>query len=327
MSRISRLVVSTALSLSAILGTSIAAGAHGAPLPIGHIGLGHIGLTHGLALNAHSHLATPFPGAGSFTSRINGYNIKNVITAGFANGQNYAVNQATGGAVNSGFLTGRLYFGGGSTYFNLGPTYNFAIGSNPFNTGNPPLPATAPSGPNSISFANVGALKHGGGGSGIFSAAAFGKGGTFGTSGAGRAQSSFYKTLAGSSTLAGEKSILSLGPLTGGQFYGSFADGTAGSLHNYASSVLAFGNNPFNTTSFSTITGPFTSYLTFGSTTRMITGGQLAFTVYSPGFNYGIYGISFGNSPFNIGSTGGSFSFASYKNVINLAALAKLGTK
>jgi hypothetical protein len=316
--KIGLLNLKTACSAALAISSSVLpAMSHGVIFPPLHTNLSHF------ALNSHS--AFVLPGAGSTSLRLNSLLIKQTITGSYAAGQNFAINNAIGGAVTGGLLKGNLfpYSPPTSNVSNPGISYGFgnAFTGNTFVSGN------------FINFANAGGgFKHGvatGGGGGFsgfsgkpLTGSAFSKGFVFsGASGSERAVNNFYKTLSGSSALAGEKSITSLGNITGGQFVGVIGTYTPTQLNNYVNVLYAFGNAP--NASLSVVHGTQTSFLDFSSgVTRQITSGQLHGTFYTAGSNDGMYGLSFGASPFN---HLGLFSSSGFNNIINLAPLfAKL---
>jgi hypothetical protein len=275
------------------------------------------------------HVGTTLPGVGSSTMRLNAYLTKQTIFTTFGAGQNYALNQAVGGAVSSGILTGRLYDQTPTNYVqNSGgfiSSYTYAFAGNPFN--NPALSGTPfPTG-NSINFVNNGiSFKHGvasGGGTGVGVGGRFfgGSGAALTGSGAQRAVQGYYKSLSGISAFAGEKSIAGLGPVTGGQFVGTIGVISGPTTDNYLGILFAFGNNPINATFPATLPLAQSTYLLFGNVARTVTSGQLIGNFYAPGINFGRYAISMGSNPFN---KIGLFPTSSFSNNLFFAAFTKL---
>ncbi len=313
--------IAIACSLIAVMqvaSTDGAATAHGVvtPLPVSRAAATASSLKT-LLLHRKNALL-PLAGTGSATVRINNQTLKSIITNGYSGGQTVAINSQLGGLVKSGNLNGVLYFNfdSPSGYQNGNTNFSFAIGGAPrvvvgevsgtFNTSN------------TLTFAASSILKQR-----VSSALPY----SAGLSGAEKARTALYKSLSTASTAAGEKSITSLGQLSGGELYGTFGSyGGSGVYEPYATSSFAFGNNPYN--SFSNAVLPTTqlkNYLSFANgVTRTVTGGQLTFVItteVSPTsiYDYGTYGIAFGNSPYN-----GIFShyqISLLKNIINLAAL------
>jgi hypothetical protein len=276
--------------------------AHGALIPIT---LGHTHSTLGLG---HTHSVLAFPGAGSFTTRVNSSIIKSITAAGYSNGQSLAVSKLVQGAVSSGYLSGQTYYNfGGTNYFNY-TLQTYSIGSNPYN--NSSIPASSvPTNINYLTFVSGGSLGPNKGAVALP---------VFGLSGAQRTKTAFYNSIASSSTYAGYKSIQSLGPITGGELNGTFFYGAGSNFDAYGKVILALGNNPLNSGSIGTLINPsLSNYLTFGSVTRQIVGGQLTFNLYAPFYNtnYGPYALAFGNSPLNVG-IGPVFPMTSFHSAI-----------
>jgi hypothetical protein len=224
------------------------------------------------------------------------------VFAGYSKGQSLALSNAiTGGPISSGYLNGATYFNFGGPNYNYFAVQQYAIGSNPYNNSSI-NPSTVPTnGPGYLTFVSGGSGGSGGGSLGPHKGPFTLPG--YGNSRADLTKAAFYKSIAGSSTDLGFKSIQSLGPLTGGQLSGTFFYTISGNRFGaYSNIILALGNNPLNTSSIPTLYSPtLSNYLTFGSVTKQITGGSLAFNVYakSLGNNYGSYAFAFGNSPFN----------------------------
>jgi hypothetical protein len=282
---------------------------HGVIFPPVHANLSRFAL--------HSHSNFVLPGTGSTSMRVNSLLIKQTIVGGYSAGQNFAINSAIGGAVSGGLLNGNLFI-------YTPPVSNFGTPGVSYGFGNAFTGNTSVSG-NFINFADVGGgfkmgvAASGGGFSNLSGkpliGAAFSKGIVFsGASGSQRAVSSFYKTLTGYSAFSGEKSITSLGNLTGGQFVGAFGNYSPPFIDNNFTTIYAFGNAPGG--SATTLFGTQTSFLIFGSVTRQITSGQLFGNFYLPGNNLGRFALSFGASPFN---HSGLISSNGFSNAINLA--------
>jgi hypothetical protein len=311
-----------ALTFSLIAGMQVAstysaAIAHGVvtPLPVNHAAATASALKT-LLLHRKNALL-PLAGTGSATVRFNNQTLKSIITNGYSGGQTAAINSQLGGLVKSGNLNGVLYYNYGSPsgYLSLGD-FSFAIGGAPrvglgevsgtFNTSN------------TLTFAASSILKQRVGSALPYSA---------GLSGAEKARTALYKSLSTASTAAGEKSITSLGQLSGGELYGTFGHyGGAGVYLPYATSSIAFGNNPYNSISNTYLpTTQLKNYLTYANgVTRTVTGGQLTFITTTEGsptsiYDYGTYGLAFGNSPYN--GVFSSYQISLLKNIINLAAL------
>jgi len=318
----SLLAWSTTLIASLGFANLLPVSAHGAVFPV------NLTSTHfasKFALAGHTRASVGPSGVGSLSTRLNANLIKSIVTAGYSNGQNFAVAHELGGAISSGVLTGSFYTPSGATY-NYSGSFNWAIGSNPYNIGGGGgFASSIPTG-NSLTFVNGGtsSFKTGGGAGG----ALFGvKGSSIysGISGAQRAQHILFKSIAGSSTYAGEKSIQSLGPITGGVLNGVLGEQGGANLFNFFKAAYIFGNNPLITPSFSPIpASQIGNYITFGNVTRQVSDGQFLGTLYTaPHTKFGTYGFSFGNSPFN---TLGTFPISGIHNAINFYPLV-LGHK
>jgi hypothetical protein len=292
--RFRKLVVACSVAIAG--GLNASAYAHGLILPTTHLGFtrqrAYIGPT----------------GVGSLSTRLNASIVKSVITSGYANGQNHAINQQLGGLVSGGYLSTQTYFNTGFSNLNRGETIGIAIGNNPFNNS---TNTQFPNSPNYLSFSVPTKGQSGG---------FLGPSPTAGISGAERSVNAFYKSLAGSSTSAGEKSITSLGSLQGGFLTGTFYHSGA----PFQVDAVAFGNNPYFTNPVSVLPASVVgqNYLSFSGGTRLVLGGTFTATLYnlSPFQNFGTYGYAFGNSPFNHGLVGPPSSTA-FSNALYLARL------
>ena len=288
------------------------------PLPVSHATATANALK---TLLLHRKFATlPVAGTGSATVRINNRVIKSIVTGGYSAGQNQAITSQLGGAIKNGNLNGAIYFNSGlpTGYFNNGSIYSFAIGGAPqFGTGSFTGVASTS---NTLSFAASAIFKQHNAGTVLPYSG--------GISGAEKARTALYKSLATTSTAAGQKSVTALGPITGGELYGTFGQTLGGGIYApYTLGAIAFGSSPYNTTAIPILpTSQFRDYLTFANgATRTVTGGQLAFNLTFPTgsnryFSFGGYGIAFGNSIYNNGIFT-PFQQSLLKNVLNLARL------
>jgi hypothetical protein len=219
---------------------------------------------------------------------------KAIVQNAFNYGTSISATNILQAQISNGSLTGGLYFNvGGNTYEQIaGQTpATLTLGSNPFNIGGgaTPPPAVGPSTNNFLDLKTILLKPSGGGMTGIKVLLPGGPPPSH-LSLATQSVLNRFKGLNEGGVAAGLKAG-TLGPITSGEFSGTFYDGFPGGVYQPTGRfVFAFGNNPLN------ITQPFVpvqitnlaNFVDFGTLQKTISAGRLFSTVYAPTVREGV---------------------------------------
>jgi hypothetical protein len=143
-------------------------------------------------------------------------------------------------------------------------------------------------------------------------------------SGALRAFSAQDKAIGLQASGLGAKTILSMGPLTGGRLFGAEYFQSSGKVYDYYSQVgYSFGSDPYATPSLPVLFSNGQSFLTFADGQMLnVSSAQLFFTRYiqNSGTVFGDFGGRFfaiGSNPFNVHQRVGSYTPTTVPNFLN----------